>query len=89
MVICYDSPNRRKHGNDNSQNMMLKLYDNNNKIDAIPMKSQSCVNKMNKNVDGAMLYLLIEQDAEYSKFPFAGNSPTSSPPRPVIMKLKK
>ena len=28
--ICYDLPNRRKHGNDNNQNMMLKLNNNDN-----------------------------------------------------------
>ena len=28
--ICYELPNRRKHGNDNSQNMTIKLNNNNN-----------------------------------------------------------
>ena len=48
-MTCYDSPNRRKPGNDNSQNMMLKLYNNNNNNNNNNKNSNNNNNNINRH----------------------------------------
>ena len=64
MVICYESPNRRKHGNGNSQNIMLKLNNNNNSNNN---NNNNNDNDNNNNTDDGMVMLRVICFGKYTK----------------------
>ena len=70
MVICYDSPIRRKDGNDNSQNMMLNNDNNNNnnnnnvENDALPVEQKGCRRKSRGTKDQLLIDEMVLADCK-------------------------